>query len=293
MSTLKIYQLKEGEENRYRRWLDYNGLRKMREVPQLRNYKQVYSKHLLDDPTPEQVFQRFNHSRPADFTGHSLSISDIIAYQSDSGTIAYYVDNGGFLRLPELEWELAAVNVSEQAQNDSQEEGYKLFYGGSGGQDCAAHDFQEKTGWNMAWGSDSSGLNGDTWIIYRNINDLPQSLQHLVPSLEHEVKNIVSSNEIIGFLRYLDSGETVDYTDPDAYIAAYKEGLYYCGPNTVRAATLTKDLGVHYEIEKLRVGEFGERVPDKETWIRQHSDPVKNFCAEQSRQEPESEEPEL
>ena len=36
-----------------------------------------------------------------------------------------------------------------------------------------------------------------------------------------------------------------------------------------------------------------EEVIDKETWIRQHSEPIKNFCAEQSRQEPESEEPEL
>ncbi|MEA4993905.1 MAG: YodL domain-containing protein [Oscillibacter sp.] len=213
METLKIYQLKGGDENRYRRWMDYDGLRKMGELPELRNYEQVYSMRLLDNPTPEQVYQQFNQSRPADFTGHSLSTSDIIVFQSEVETIALYVNNAGFVRLPELEREIT-------------------------------REEKKKT-------------------------------------------------EVVGFLRYLDSGETVDYTDPDKYIAAYKEGLYYCGPNTVRATTLTKDLGVCYEIEKLRVGEFGERVPDKETWIRQNSNPVKNFCAEQSRQEPESEEPEL
>lgn len=213
METLKIYQLKGGDENRYRRWMDYDGLRKIGELPELRNYEQVYSKRLLDNPTPEQVWQQFNHTRPADFTGYPLHTSDIIISNLETKTIAVYANNADFVRLPELEREI------------TREEKKKA--------------------------------------------------------------------EVVGFLRYLDSGETVDYTDPDEYIAAYKEGLYYCGPNTVRATTLTKDLGVCYEIEKLRVGEFGERVPDKETWIRRHSDSVKNFCAEQSRPEPENEGPEL
>lgn len=77
--------------------------------------------------------------------------------------------------------------------------------------------------------------------------------------------------EIVGYLKYLDSGEEVSYTDPASYIAAYKDDLYSMGPNTVRAVTLTKDLNVRYDIEKLLVGEFGEGVPDKETWITAHN----------------------
>lgn len=213
METLKIYQLKGGDENRYRRWMDYDGLRKMGELPELRNYEQVFSTRLLDNPTPEQVWQQFNHARPADFTGYPLHTSDIIISSLETETIAVYANNADFVRLPELEREIT-------------------------------REEKKKT-------------------------------------------------EVVGFLRYLDSGETVDYTDPDAYIAAYKEDLGCYGPNGVRATTLSKDLDVCYEIEKLRVGEFGERVPDKETWIRQHSNPVKNFCAEQSRPEPENEGPEL
>ena len=213
MGTLKIYQLKSGDDNRYRRWMNYDSLRKMGEMPRLENYDQVYFKQLLDNPTPDQFIWMFNQTRPSDFIEYNLSPSNIIVYHTESETVALYVDNVDYTRLPDLEREITREEKKE--------------------------------------------------------------------------------TEVVGFLRYLDSGETVDYTDPDEYIAAYKEGLYYCGPNTVRATTLTKDLGVCYEIEKLRVGEFGERVPDKETWIRQNSNPVKNFCAEQSRQEPESEEPEL
>ncbi len=106
MSTLKIYQLKDAPDNRERRWLDYNSLGKLGERPDLANYDLVYQMPLRDTPTPEQVFQQFNLSRPADFTGHSLSVSDVIAYQSEDSAIAYYVDSASFVRLPELEEQL-------------------------------------------------------------------------------------------------------------------------------------------------------------------------------------------
>ena len=198
METLKIYQLKGGDENRYRRWMDYDGLRKMGELPELRNYEQVYSMRLLDNPTPEQVWQQFNHTRPADFTGYPLHTSDIIISSLETETIAVYASNADFVRLPELEREITREEKKE--------------------------------------------------------------------------------TEVVGFLRYLDSGEKVNYTNADAFIAAYKEDLNYYGPNGVRAVPLTKDLGVRYEIEKLLVGEFGEELPDKGTWIAAHSNTLQNYC---------------
>lgn len=65
--------------------------------------------------------------------------------------------------------------------------GYREFYSGSGGEDALAHDFQAKTGWHMVWGSNNDGLNGDTWIVYRDIESLPKSLQNIVLSLERAV----------------------------------------------------------------------------------------------------------
>lgn len=213
MGTLKIYRLNSSDKNRYRRWMNYDSLRKMGEMPRIENYEQVYFKRLLDNPTPDQFIWMFNQTRPSDFIEYDLSPSDIIVYHTESETVALYVDNVDYTRLPELEREITREEKKE--------------------------------------------------------------------------------TEVVGFLRYLDSGETVDYTDPDAFIAAYKEALYDMGPNAVRAITLTKDLGVRYEIEKLRLGEFGEEVPDKAAWIAARSNSVQNFCAEQSGQELENEGPEL
>lgn len=53
---------------------------------------------------------------------------------------------------------------------------YKFFYCNE--QDAEAHAFQKETGWHMIFGSDSQGLNGDTWIVYRDVEDLPKWLQN-------------------------------------------------------------------------------------------------------------------
>jgi hypothetical protein len=52
---------------------------------------------------------------------------------------------------------------------------FKYFY--SGEQDQEANEFQRKTGWHKIWASESQGMNGDTWILYRSIPDLPKHLQ--------------------------------------------------------------------------------------------------------------------
>ena len=330
MATLKIYQLKDTPDNRERRWLDYNSLGKLGERPDLANYDLVYQMPLRDNPTPEQVFQQFNLSRPADFTGHSLSVSDVIAYQSEDSAIAYYVDSASFVRLPELEEQLA-FHLRDFEEKDMV---YMANYT-YGGQDmqsavCSQGDTlyvmvgrpphseqfrrdltpEESAAFRTFEQSDAvksatvplestprETVNADALMdaamktryyfeIKSAITGFPREADgsinkaallkstlgtdahdHLV-SLFPEMRK-----PVIGFLRYLDSNETVDYTDPEEYIAAYREALYTQGPMTVRATTLTPDLNVRYEIEKLLVGEFGEALPDKASWIAAHAGP--------------------
>lgn len=57
----------------------------------------------------------------------------------------------------------------------AEESYFRFFYCKE--QDAEARAFKEKTGWNMIWGTDNQGLNGDTWIVYRDISDLPAWLQ--------------------------------------------------------------------------------------------------------------------
>ena len=44
----------------------------------------------------EELFQTFNLSRPQDFEGHSLSVSDVIALKRNGEVSVHYVDSIGF-----------------------------------------------------------------------------------------------------------------------------------------------------------------------------------------------------
>ena len=44
----------------------------------------------------EKAFQMFNLSRPQDFEGHSLSVSDVIALKRNGEVSVHYVDSIGF-----------------------------------------------------------------------------------------------------------------------------------------------------------------------------------------------------
>jgi len=47
----------------------------------------------------DEVYARFNLDHPSDFTGHSVSISDVIALKLNNQVTAYYVDVFGFQEL--------------------------------------------------------------------------------------------------------------------------------------------------------------------------------------------------
>ena len=48
------------------------------------------------DEVLEELFQTFNLSRPQDFEGHSLSVSDVIALKRNGEVSVHYVDSIGF-----------------------------------------------------------------------------------------------------------------------------------------------------------------------------------------------------
>lgn len=97
-----IYQLKPGEEARDLRFEGYNHLRR---AVERENYDAVYTGKLPNLPSAglvdllEMIYTKFNLNLPADFTGHSLSVSDVIAIRRDGQVSAHYVDTYGFVRL--------------------------------------------------------------------------------------------------------------------------------------------------------------------------------------------------
>lgn len=110
--TFAIYQLKRGLPFELSRDLRFSSLQEIahygRSV-ELANYEKVYIGELERGETLDGVYERFNINRPADFAGHSLSVSDIIVTVRDGELTAYYVDGIGFKELPELSRELSEL----------------------------------------------------------------------------------------------------------------------------------------------------------------------------------------
>lgn len=64
------------------------------------DYQMVYLGELEEGDTMDTLFVKFNIDHPDDFTGHSLSVSDVIVLENDWEQKAYYVDSVGFVELP-------------------------------------------------------------------------------------------------------------------------------------------------------------------------------------------------
>ena len=60
------------------------------------DYESKYQGELKPGETLDTLYERFNLHRPEDFTGHSLSVSDVIVLESGGDKKAFYVDYVGF-----------------------------------------------------------------------------------------------------------------------------------------------------------------------------------------------------
>ena len=73
-----IYQVNRKGAGRDYAFLSFDSLRSKGKVPERTEYQLVYSDILGADENRDSLFTKFNIAHPDDFTGHSLSVSDII-----------------------------------------------------------------------------------------------------------------------------------------------------------------------------------------------------------------------
>lgn len=67
----------------------------------------------------ELNYTRFNIERPEDFTGHSLSVSDVVVIRQNGQETAHYCDSFGFSEVPEfLEPENYLKNAEIAVEDD-------------------------------------------------------------------------------------------------------------------------------------------------------------------------------
>jgi hypothetical protein len=120
--SFTIYQLKDGEDNHLRRWESYDSLQKLGEQPDIKNYTEVFRGKMQPSATLENIYQEFNIDKPLDFTGHPLSMSDIVVVQENGVNTANYVDTYGYVSCPDFarqhEHELNKVTVVHYGRID-------------------------------------------------------------------------------------------------------------------------------------------------------------------------------
>ena len=100
--TFSIYQLKRGDETRDLRFEPYDRLQAAGHAVDRANYELIYTAPLAPDTSLEDIYTRFNIDHPADFKGHSLSVSDIVVLHRDGRDAAHYVDSIGYREVPEF-----------------------------------------------------------------------------------------------------------------------------------------------------------------------------------------------
>ena len=67
------------------------------------NYSLLYTAE-RGEMNLDDIFETFNVAIPQDFTGHSLSVSDVIVFWNEGtdDTMAFFIDIFGFVRIPDF-----------------------------------------------------------------------------------------------------------------------------------------------------------------------------------------------
>lgn len=114
-----IYQLREGESTQNILYLPMCFMRKKNFRVLKENYKLIYVGKMEEGMNPESIYIKLNNEHPDNFTGHSLSVSDVIVICRDGEITSYYVDACDFCEVPDFiprtdkREETATITVAE------------------------------------------------------------------------------------------------------------------------------------------------------------------------------------
>ena len=101
-----ILQLRDIDETRQEQFASLDYLHRQGKEPDIDHYKIVYTADLPTftdrDAMLESLYTKFNIDHPAYFTGHSLSVSDIVALKTGGVVSCHYVDSVGFTELKDF-----------------------------------------------------------------------------------------------------------------------------------------------------------------------------------------------
>lgn len=102
--TYEILQIKDGSNGEQYRFWGMNYVQETGLQVNVSDYESKYQGKLKPGETLDTLYERFNIHRPEDFTGHSLSVSDVIVLEVEAGgdKKAFYVDSFGFCEVEDF-----------------------------------------------------------------------------------------------------------------------------------------------------------------------------------------------
>lgn len=120
MLNYDIYQLKNEAKFHEIRFANTKFLNAHNIPIDAANYNKVYSGTVENEAggrkkstgeVLESLYEKFNLHHPADFRGHSLSVSDVVTLHDNGVVTAHYCDSYGFTKVPEFVQPDALVNL--------------------------------------------------------------------------------------------------------------------------------------------------------------------------------------
>jgi len=95
-NQFEVYQMKQTPETRHIRFRSYQTLLEKGIRIRQEDYERVYTGALYPQDTPEGVKERLDRQPPRSFSGHSVSVSDVLVFYREGTIISYYVEKNEF-----------------------------------------------------------------------------------------------------------------------------------------------------------------------------------------------------
>jgi hypothetical protein len=134
-----IYQIRDDiDEARNFRSASMKELEALGLTPNRDNYELVYTATLqhrieyLTDiyPALNRLYEQFNVDHPADYTGRSLSVGDVVVLRCNGDITAHFVDSTGFVELPfftgDEHTDATISQVGKSVESETPKQGLKL-----------------------------------------------------------------------------------------------------------------------------------------------------------------------
>ena len=126
--TYEILQIKDGSNGEAYRFMGTRYIRQQQLPVNASDYESKYKGELKPGETLDTLYERFNINRPDDFTGHSLSVSDVIVLESEGKKTPFYVDSFGFQKLENFfEERFVRTEAEKKIISDFREKTQKYF----------------------------------------------------------------------------------------------------------------------------------------------------------------------